>query len=126
MSNLGHYQVITTLSKRIGGPYRLLGAVLVTGVTLGIVGVKAHDRIKKNSANKLEGHDEKKLPDPTIKLYEIHSDGVSNEGLILKKGSKYKVLETDGESILIELIGDENNPYYVSRSLLNQISDFAD
>ena len=36
----------------------------------------------------------------------------------------FKVLEIDGDAALIEKIGDENNPYFVSGCFLESISDY--
>ena len=39
-------------------------------------------------------------------------------------GDKFKVLESDGDAVLIEKIGDLTNPYFVSAELLKDISDY--
>ena len=49
---------------------------------------------------------------------------MSNEGLEFKIGDQFRVLESDKDAILIEKIGDNNNPYFVSAELLKNISDF--
>lgn len=58
------------------------------------------------------------------KVYITKQDGESNEGLKFKDGDKFKVLESDGAAILIELIGNANNPYFVEVELLRVISDY--
>lgn len=58
------------------------------------------------------------------KVYITKQDGESNEGLKFKVGDKFKVLESDGDAILIELIGNANNPYFVDVELLRAISDY--
>lgn len=40
MSNLGWYQVITTWSKKVGGPLNLLGIVAGVGAIGGVAGTK--------------------------------------------------------------------------------------
>lgn len=54
----------------------------------------------------------------------MDKQGVSNEGVILESGDSFNVLESDGEAVLIEKIGDSNNPYLVSSELLEEISDY--
>lgn len=49
---------------------------------------------------------------------------VSNEGLQFHVGETFKVLERDGNAVLIEKLGDDNNPYFVVAELLNEISDY--
>ena len=43
-------------------------------------------------------------------------------GLAIAVGG-YAVIRT-GESVLVELIGNENNPYFVSADFLSSISEF--
>ena len=45
--------------------------------------------------------------------------------LLLSVDDTFKVLEIDGDAALIEKIGDENNPYYVSARFLRGISDYT-
>ena len=78
-------------------------------------GIKA---IKKKRMEK------KEVAKSNIRQYEVKTSGVSNEGLTFKIGEYFKVLEADGDAVLIEKIGDENNPYFVSAELLKDISDY--
>ena len=121
MSNLGGYQRLTTIAKRVGGPKNLVlliagsGAVIYKGVeTLVKKGVKI---VKKQYVENVS----LKLND---QVYIVNKQGISNEGMILAIGDSFKVLESDGEVILIEKIGDSNNPYFVSSELLEEISDY--
>ena len=54
----------------------------------------------------------------------MHSAGKSNEGLQFAVGDTFRVLEIAADAVLIEKIGDPNNPYFVSSDLLHSISDF--
>ena len=49
---------------------------------------------------------------------------MSNENLVFKLGDKFKVLEFDGDAVLIEKIGDSNNPYVASSEFLGKISNY--
>ena len=44
--------------------------------------------------------------------------------LLFSVDDTFKVLEIDGDATLIEKIGDENNPYFVSGCFLESISDY--
>lgn len=113
---------MTTTAKKVGGPINLLCLVGATGAVLykgGEIAVK--QCIKTIKANK--------TPKPAIrskeeKLHKVISGGKSNEGLEFTIGDQFQVLETDGDSVLIKKIGDENNPYFVSAKLLRKISDY--
>ncbi len=45
--------------------------------------------------------------------------------MVFKEGDHFKVLEEDGDSVLIELLGNDDNPYFVSKELLKEISDYS-
>ena len=117
MSNLGLYQTITTLSKKVGGPKQFLLIVLGCGYGIGRfteAGVKKVVKvIRKNSKN-----------DDSTKTYRIFCDSKSNEGLIFSVGDTFQVLERDKDAVLIEKNGDNTNPYFVSVRLLQSISDY--
>lgn len=120
VSNLGGYQKLTTYAKRVGGPRNLVliiastGAVLYKGSELLI---KKVVRVVKNK------HKLKKVANSGINMYAVKAYGVSNEGLEFNIDDRFKVLELDGDTVLIEKIGD-NNPYFVSVDLLKIISDY--
>ena len=119
MSYLGGYQWLTTAAKKVGGPNSLVliiagaGAVVYKG---GEVAVKHTVKAIKNK---------KQLPEATItKMYTVTASGMSNEGLEFKIGDQFRVLESDKDAVLLEKIGDNNNPYFVSAELLKNISDY--
>lgn len=121
MSNLGWYQIMTTVAKKCGGPLKLFGLVAGGGILVGALGTKAVDGVAgsvKNTAAK------KKKAREQLKIYNVYEEGVSNEGLQFHVGDTFKVLERDGNAVLIEKIGDDNNPYFVASDFLNKISDY--
>ncbi len=59
-------------------------------------------------------------------IYTVEKEAESNEDLKFRIGDKFKVLECDGDAILIELLENDNNPYFVSEKLLKEISDYSD
>ena len=68
--------------------------------------------------------DRKKKQEEAAIVHTVKKDGKSKEGLIFKVGDQFKVLEVDGDAALIERIGDNNNPYFVSVDFLKTISDY--
>ena len=116
MSNLGAYQWITTTAKKVGGPIQLLGLTFIAGG----VCCKAIEFTCKKCVKYYRKHFTKK----DVKRYSVMNNGISNEGLILKPGDEFDVLEIDGDVVLIAKVGDEDNPYYVSSSLLKAISNY--
>ena len=122
MSNLGGYQWLTTTAKKVGGPINLM---LITASTGAAIYKGSEVVIKKSIKAVKKKYDDKKLKmEFNIKQYTVKTFGVSNEGLEFKVGEQFKVLESDGKAVLIEKIGDTNNPYFVSVELLKEISDY--
>ena len=121
MSNLGWYQVLTTMAKAVGGPKRLIGILIGGGAVIGGGVVAGGTALKKKVTNELN---EKKKAAEAAVIYTVNTEGKSNEGLLFKVGDRFKVLETDGDAGLIDIINDENSPYFVSLKFLSTISDY--
>lgn len=121
MSNLGWYQVLTTLAKKVGGPKRLIGLLVGSGVVGGVVLTKGGEAVVKKvkKADKLK--DNKYGIDH---IYTVKKTATDKAGLTVKEGDTFKVLESDDDAILIEIIGDNNNPYFVSANWLETVSNF--
>src|SRR4051812_31493836 len=101
MSNLGGYQTITHVIKVLGGPAKALlvviGGSAVAGGAVYAGGQKAfkalNSSLKKRSA-------------PTIaqgEVFKVQMDSEEPGGLKLRAGSQFRVLEGDGDAILIEV-----------------------
>ena len=122
MGNLGWYQKIVTLSKAVGGPKNLILLAMGVGYITGRIGEtgvkKAYKKIKSeiNLKNKASGD--------LQTVFEVVSYGKDNKGIEFNVGDKFKILESDGDSILIEKAGNANNPYFVSHDFLKSISKF--
>lgn len=121
MSNLGAYQKMTTLAKKVGGPCNLgagifTAGVLVSGCVVG--GIKLFFDKRKKSKEEL-----KRIRKEAV-VYEVHKDTVTNEGIELKKGYKFKVLNRDGDVALVEILGHNDNPFIISADLLYLVSDY--
>lgn len=117
MSNLGLYQTMTTLSKKVGGPAKFVLIVLGVGYGIGRTteaGIKKAVKVIKAHLN--NNH--------SIVIYHVFTSGESTDGLIFSAGDTFQVLGRDDDAVLIEKIGDENSPYFVSSKLLQSISDY--
>lgn len=121
MGNLGWYQIMTTMAKRVGGPLKLAGLVFGGGAVVGGGAVAGGIAIKNKVVEKL---DKKKKQEETAIIHTVTTEGQSNEGLAFNVGDQFKVLEVDGDAALIEKLGDSNNPYFVSVDFLKGISDY--
>ena len=118
MSNLGAYQWLTTVAKKVGGPKNLVGIVAVAGAVMYKGGEVVVKKIKKKM-NK-----EKLQETSDLIIYSVTAEGARNGGLKFKIGDQFRVLETDKDAVLIEKIGDDNNPYFVSEEMLKNISNY--
>lgn len=122
MGNLGWYQLMTTVAKKVGGPKQLLalvaagGYVIIRGVEAG--GKKVIKLVKKDNKEKSIS---KVLP-----AYKFIIDGKDDKGLIFSSGDVFYVAARHDDVILIEKEKDDNNPYFVSVDWLMKVSSFKD
>lgn len=121
MSNLGWYQIMTVLAKRVGGPLKLAGIIAGAGALAGGSAVGLGVAAKNMFDKSLE---KKRQEAEAAIVYTITSNGKSNEGLQFRIGEKVRVLERDRDALLIERLDDENSPYYVSSKFLESISEY--
>lgn len=122
ISDFSDYIKLTTLAKKVGGPRALIAVAAVGGWVVArgaeAVGKKAFKTSKKKSKKR-------SVPCATKGLvFVVKSDGQDVGGLKLRAGGEYKVLECDGDAILIEVLNDSNNPYFASSHFLRSVSDF--
>lgn len=122
MSNLGWYQLLTILAKKLGGPKNLIAVIGSTGLVIGSVGTLAAVKIK-DRLNKTQIKNKEKELFSTE--YIVLNDGVSNEGLRFCTGDRFRILQKDGDAVQIELIGNDDNPYFVSDKFLSSISNYS-
>ena len=123
MSNLGAYQIMTTLAKKVGGPLILAGLTALGGYIV----LRPIEAGVTKGVKKLQKHiNNKKSPIKKLAIYEATSDGEDKNGFQLHIGDKYRVLELDGDAVLVEKIGDTNNPYFVSSDFLSSVSNYTD
>ena len=119
VSNLKGYQTMTTLAKKVGGPGRLClmtlgsGYIIIRGVEFGAKRIVKI--IKKSSHQKQE----------ELRVYKVHKEYDNGEGPVFLIDDEFKVLFEDEELVLIEIINDENNPYFISAEVLEKISDYT-
>lgn len=114
MSNLGMYQKMTTASKKVGGPQNFLAITALCGYCTFRFG----EHLIKAGLKKLKTHNQYKT------VYTVSTSGKSNEGLQFNVGDTFRILEQDGDAVLIEKDGEPNNPYFVSAKLLHAISNY--
>jgi hypothetical protein len=117
MGNLGDYQTITKLAKTVGGPRKLAALVALGGYGLVRCGEAAtrwaiREVSKRNAPCATKG-----------RVFRATVDG-SERDLRIRAGDTYRVLECDGDAILVELPGDEGSPYFASSRFLRSISNF--
>lgn len=133
MSNLGGYQVITTLIKRVGGPENALKLAAAAGGLLLVAGGAAHAGVQKatpalkNKAGQLFERWRGRVgatDQLAGSIYAVTAAAESDQGVSFNVGDTFRVLERDADAVLIELIGNDDNPWVISADLLVEISDF--
>ncbi len=125
MGNLGDYQRITTLFKQLGGPraakFYLAGgaAALFAAGGAAYAGIQ---RIGPLVKNWLEARNQ--LDSLAGSSFIVHTATEDDQGLRFEVDDQFRVLERDKDAVLIELIGNDDNPWVVSSEVLSRISDF--
>ena len=118
MSNLGMYQIFTTIAKKVGGPAVLTGILMASGyVVLRSVeaGGKQVIKLVKEKVNK---------PTEINTIYSFVVSGVGDNNLKFGENDKFIVAATHGDVVLIEKQNDNNNPYFVSLAWLMKVSNY--
>lgn len=118
MSNLGMYQIFTTIAKKVGGAAVLTGILMASGyVVLRSVeaGGKQVIKLVKEKVNK---------PTEINTIYSFVVSGVGDNNLKFGENDKFIVAATHGDVVLIEKQNDNNNPYFVSLAWLKKVSNY--
>lgn len=123
MGNLGSYQTLTTMSKKVGGPKKLVTLLVGGGVVLGVTIEKSRKYIDKKKKELLYKFKNKNYSVEKDNIYIIIKNCEINKELKLEENNLYRILECDGDVALIELIGNDNNPYIASKKVLENISE---
>lgn len=120
MSNLGLYQVVTTLMKRVGGPKKFFAMILGAGAAGGAVATLAIQKVisiveKRNRSNASLGDIE--FP------YQFKKKGKEGREKV-KPGEKFRVLNNDGDVVFIQKESDPEYFHFLSEEFLMKVSDF--
>ncbi|MEU4561884.1 hypothetical protein AB0F72_26165 [Actinoplanes sp. NPDC023936] len=115
------YQTMTTMAKAVGGPRVLAAAFFVGGA---VVTRGGEAGLRKILAMK-RAFDARAEAAAQSRLHRVARDADAGGGLTLRAGDEFRVLARDGDAILIEVVGNANNPWYASSDLLASISDFT-
>lgn len=117
MGNLGLYQTITTIAKKLGGPDKLPCYVAVGGyvvIRMGEEGVRYCIRRTKASKQKKEAGTEETL----LVVKDYHG----SHGDSLKKGELIRLINVDGDAALIVKNNDSDNPLFISFEQLKKVT----
>lgn len=132
MGNLGWYQLMTTVAKKVGGPKQLLALVAAGGyVIIRVVeagGKKVIKLVKKviKLVKLVKKDNKEKYTSKVLPAYKFIIDGKDDKGLIFSSGDVFYVAARHDDVILIEKEKDDNNPYFVSVDWLMKVSSFKD
>ena len=118
MNNLGGYQVMTTVAKKVGGPKHLLLYTAIGGYAV----IRFAEQSVKQVVKKFNLLMEEQKP--RQKVYTVKEFGITDEGINFYPDDKFKVLFRDKKSAVIVFSGEEETSYEVSMEFLRDISDY--
>lgn len=132
VGNLGGYQILTTVIKRLGGPTKaavkigsafaaLIGGTYFWGEKNGKKKVIAEMRGQAKGVKLVTVDMGPSKSKPSVE-YLVAKDATSSDGTSFATGDKLRVMDSDDDAVMVERIGDENSPYWVSRDFLESIS----
>lgn len=110
---------MTTSAKKVGGPVNFLILVGSGGAAL----YKVCETGVKHCVKRFKASRRKNIKSNNT-IYIITSLVENNMGTPFELGGQFRVLVIDDGVALIEIIGDENNPYVVSTEELKKISNY--
>lgn len=122
MGNLGGYETIVKAVKALGGPraaVTIVGGGLVAGGALLYAGTEAFVKNVVPMA--------KKRIHPTLTsglLFDVTTDGEADNGLTLHRGEQFRVIESDGDAVIIEILGRDDNPHVAPVVFLESVSGY--
>lgn len=119
MNNLGWYQWFTTNAKKVGGPLRLMGLIAVGGYAI-IRTVEAGTK----KAIKIVKANHKSALNNELPICNVTVDGSIEKDVSVKIGDQIKVCAIDGDAVMIEILGNENNPYFIDMKQLKSLTDY--
>lgn len=122
MSNLGGYKTATTVMKALGGPK---AAAAIIGSSLLLLGGGLYAGVEK--LVKTVGPKIKKRAAPCPardQVFTVTADGDASGGLSLRASEDYRVIECDGDAVIVEVLGRDDNPHAVSGAFLSTVSGY--
>lgn len=121
MSNLGGYQAIVVLVKKLGGPGQAAAIVIGGAASAGALALAGAQKIAAKVRERREADDGSHLPHFTVTV-----NASTKDGLEMVVGNQFRVLERDGDAVLIEILGQGDNPHVASAEFLKSVSNFQD
>ena len=119
MNNLGGYQWFTTKAKKVGGPWNLLAITAVAGYSsLRLLEIGGKKIVKIVTA-----HHRQKLKEKAT-VCNVTTNAHIEANVDVKTGDKIRIYAVDGTAVMIEILGHENNPYFIDMAQLKSITDY--
>lgn len=120
MSNLGGYKTIVVLVKKLGGPGQAAAIVIGGAATAGAVALAGAQTVAAKVRKRRVAGEASESRQFTVTV-----GASSKDGLELVVGDQFRVLERDGDVVLIEIVGRNDNPHVVSADFLRSVSRFT-
>lgn len=140
MGNMDPYIDLSVMAKNAGGPEALIEKLSADGFTKGMVVTAAVSAVLYGATkgvgllmNKYKTQKAEELAATTADAiakaearssFAVETTREMQRGLTLTLGDKFRALTRDGDVIMIEVEGRNDNPFFVSGAQLQQISDF--
>lgn len=121
MSNLGGYQLFTTLAKKVGGPRNLI--MMIVGGTAVLTLVVEHGGSRLIEEVRTRRKSSRPTTSEAGETFTVHSAFKLADDVELSAGSRFCVLEQDNDTVLVTVLDRQDNPFFASRKTLAAHSD---
>lgn len=139
VGNLGGYQIITTIIKKLGGPTK---AAVAAGIGVlsfafggGAIGYAVGEKRGEKKAIAAMKPQTGAIGSPSASEgqariangseYLVSRAATSSDGTAFAPGDRLRVMDSDGDAVMVERVGDDNSPYWVSRAFLLSVAEEA-
>lgn len=123
MSNSCGYVTVTRLLKQADEPAKT--AIRCVGIILGtaVISSAITSLVKDHSYARKEKKAREKAAARKNRIYTVTAPA-NLDRIPLTRGATFKVLTRDKDAVVIDIVGDNNNPYVIDYDLIQSISDY--
>ena len=129
MTDQDTYKKIVKYSDKLGGPLNFLALTFIIGAASGITAYKGIKYFAGKSKRKIEKYfdnfsESVKTFTEMEDIYIVNKDATDFQGQELHEGDQFTVESENGNEVMVEINGNENNTCVFDEKFLKSVSDY--